>query len=370
MRVLMGMPSKGSLGGPNACEPPFVAELRKAGVAVEEEVYVYGERFRKTDLRHRVTTVLQTARTLRKRLRAEGFDVLHLNTAFDVKALLRDAVTVHLLRPGPGKIFLKFHGSDARLVRTNNPMLRLLGRVLLSRVDAVGVLSNEEKENFVRAGVAERKIFVVKNVVAQRAAHPDPGFAGRMNIREGVPVLLFIARFVPAKGLVDVIRACAIVRDREVDFVLLCVGDGPTRPAAEAEVARLNLEAKVRFVGYIPEAETDEFYAGSTMLVFPTYFQEGFPMVVFRSVAAGIPVVTTRIRAAADYLREPDNCLWVEAKNPQMLAEKIIGLLCHPEVRGAMGRNNRELARQFTAARVAEEYLAIYDQLIAREKVY
>jgi glycosyltransferase involved in cell wall biosynthesis len=144
---------------------------------------------------------------------------------------------------------------------------------------------------------------------------------------------------------------------------LLCLGDGEARTVAEAEAARLQLQARARFFGYVPEAETPEFYAGSTMLVFPTYHYEGFPMVIFKSVAAGLPVITTRIRAAADYLREPDNCLWVEPKNPRMLAEKIAQLLDRPDERAAMSRRNLELARQFTAASVAPEYLEIYNRL-------
>ena len=92
---------------------------------------------------------------------------------------------------------------------------------------------------------------------------------------------------------------------------MLCLGDGEAREAAEAQAARLKLNDRVRFFGYVPETQTPEFYAGSTMLLFPTYHYEGFPMVIFKSIAAGLPVITTRIRAAADYLNEPDNCLWV-----------------------------------------------------------
>src|SRR3989442_13295084 len=44
LRLLIGMPDPASLGGPATCEPPFVAELRKQGVAVEEEIYVYGDK--------------------------------------------------------------------------------------------------------------------------------------------------------------------------------------------------------------------------------------------------------------------------------------------------------------------------------------
>lgn len=365
MRVLMGMPDRDSLGGPAACEPPFAAGLRALGASVEEETYVYGERPGGTTLRRRVARVLKTARLLRRRLRREQFDIVHLNTSFDTMALLRDAATVRLLRPTRAKIFLKFHGSDAALFATRSPALRALVRFVLARADGIGLLSAEERENFARAGVDRRKLFVVKNVVAGAAADPQAG--AKLRVKLGMdgetPLLLFIARFIPAKGLTDVIRACAILRDDGRAFQLLCLGDGAARARWEAEAARLGLSERVRFFGYVPEAETEEFYAGSTMLVFPTYHYEGFPMVIFKSIAAGLPVITTRIRAAADYLREPDNCLWVEPMNPPMLADRIARLLDQPDERAAMRRHNVELARRFTAPFVAPEYLEIYNRL-------
>jgi glycosyltransferase involved in cell wall biosynthesis len=361
----MGMPDRDSLGGPAACEPPFVAELRALGAEVAEETYVYGERPGGTTLGQRVARVLKTARLLRRRLRRGQFDVVHLNTSFDTMALLRDAATVRFLRPARAKIFLKFHGSDAALFDTTNPGLRALVRFVLGRADGIGLLSSEERENFARAGVDRRKLFVVKNAVAGADADLRAGatLRAQLGVEAETPLLLFVARFIPAKGLMDVIRACAILRDEGRAFDLLCLGDGEARAAAEAETTRLGLRERVRFFGYVPEARTAEFYAGATMLLFPTYHYEGFPMVIFKSIAAGLPVITTRIRAAADYLREPDNCLWVEPKNPRMLAEKIALLIDRPEARVRMRGHNLELARRFTAASVAPEYLEIYNQL-------
>ena len=364
----MGMPDRESLGGPAACEPPFVAELRRLGAEVAEETYVYGERLGKTTLKRRVARVLSTAQRLRRRLRRGGqFDIVHLNTSFDTMALLRDAATTRLLQPTRAKIFLKFHGSDAALFETKSPALRALVRAVLARADGIGLLSSEERENFTRAGVEQRKLFVVKNVVTGASADEQAGtrLRAKLGVDAGTPLLLFIARFIPAKGLTDVLRACAILREEGRAFRLLCLGDGEARAAAEAETARLGLGERVRFLGYVPETATPEFYAGCTMLVFPTYHYEGFPMVIFKSVAAGLPVVTTRIRAAADYLSEPDNCLWVEPKNPHMLAERIARLFDHEDARDAMRRHNLELARRFTAASVAPEYLEIYNRLVA-----
>jgi glycosyltransferase involved in cell wall biosynthesis len=185
--------------------------------------------------------------------------------------------------------------------------------------------------------------------------------------KEIAPVLLFIARLIPAKGLADVIQACALLRDRGIAFKLMCVGDGSARADAENQVERLGIADRVRFVGQIPESETAEFYANSTLLVFPTYHGEGFPMTIFYAAAAGLPIVTTKIRAAADYLREPDNCLWVEPQNPTMLADRIQFLLERPDLRDSMKRANQELAKEFSAERVTAEYVDIYRQLIQRD---
>jgi glycosyltransferase involved in cell wall biosynthesis len=362
LRVLLGMPEQTSLGGPVACEPPFAAELRRLGVAVAEETYVYGERLEGTTLRQRISRVLRTARRLRRRLRAEPFDVLHLNSSFDARALLRDVTTLGLLRATSAKIFIKFHGSDADLLRTNDPVLRRFTRTIFARTDGIGVLSSEEKENFIRAGVKEQRVFVVKNIVSPIDEDvPEmqaPSLRARLHVTAEMPLLLFIARFIPAKGLLDVLRA------RGASFKLLCVGDGPARRAAEAEVARLQLDEHAQFFGYIPEAETRAFYRESTLLVFPTYHYEGFPLVIFKALAAGLPVITTRIRAARDYLREPDNCLWVEPRQPEQLADRITHLLNRTELRATMSENNRALARRFDARTVASEYVAVYNQLI------
>lgn len=362
MRLLVGMPEAGSRGGPAACEPPFIAELRRLGHEVEEEVYAYSEAA--SALPKRISRVMRTAQRFQKRVAEGVFDLVHLNTSFDTKALLRDAAIVPRLRAGNTKIFLKFHGSDADLLKTKNPALVLARRRLFSHAGGIGVLSSEEQANFLRAGIAEQKVLVIKNVVESNAQQPSLKFRQQANLPEDVPLLLFIGRFIPAKGLLDVIRACGLLRDRGQRFLLLAIGDGPARVDAENEAASLNLHHQIRFLGYIPEAETAGFYANSSMLLFPTYHYEGFPMVIFNAAAAGLPIITTRIRAAADYLREPDNCLWVEPRSPELLAAKIEDLLGDPELRAAMSEKNQKLAKAFSAAAVTREYLRAYEQIV------
>jgi glycosyltransferase involved in cell wall biosynthesis len=365
MRILVGMPEQGSQGGPAACEPPFISQLRRLGHHVEEEVYAYAQT-RSSPLR-RISRVRKTARRLSKLLRSNIFDIVHINTSFDTRALMRDAVVVSCLPANGAKIFLKFHGSDARLLKTSNPLLRSLGGYLLARADGIGVLSSEERDNFLEAGVPGSKVFVVKNVVENRTATPDSHFRAKLKLAKQAPLLLFIGRFIEAKGLADVIHACKLLKGRDQDFVLLCVGDGPARESVETEVKRLGLESQVRFFGYVTEEEAAEFYANSTMLVFPTYHYEGFPMVIFNAAAAGLPIITTRIRAAADYLAEPENCLWVKPRSPDELTEAMLALINKQDERNAMRANNRRLVERFSAEIVTREFVESYSRVLTRQ---
>lgn len=361
----MGVPQHGLPGGPQGHIPFLVAGLRALGAEVAEEIY--GSPVPGQTLPRRVLVVLQTAHRLRRVLRGRSFDVVHLNTAFDLKALLRDLVCAWTVRwTSRVVVFLKFHGSEVDLLATSNPILRSLNRSLYRAADGLGVLSQEERDNFLRAGVDAGKVFVVKNILDRSLYVPDPALRTELGVGPETAVLLFVGRFLSTKGLLDVVRACGLLRDRGADFVLVCLGDGPERQSATEAAARLGLQDRVRFLGYVPEAATRRYYASATVLVFPTFHQEGFPMTVFQALAAGTPIVTTRIRAAADYLREPENCLWVEPRDPEDLAAKVQRLLHDAAARERMSHHNRELARRFERDAVAREFLDVYAALLRR----
>jgi len=286
-------------------------------------------------------------------------DLVQLNTAFNRRALVRDVGYAFLARLLRQRLFLKLHGSDSDALATRSRFWRWMTRSTFAGAAGIGVLSSEEKHDFVAAGYPDDRFHVVKNAVD---ATP---FARAVWPRPGPPRLLFIARMVEGKGLLDVVRAARILRDSGRDVRLTCVGDGPARRACEALAHELGLGEAVHFTGFVPEAQAARFYLESWILVLPSR-AEGFSMSIFQAVAAGLPVLTTRIRAAADYLREPDNVLWVEPSDPERLAARAAWLLDHPDAMAAMSRNNRALASAFAAEIVAREYVALYRGLCAK----
>lgn len=361
MKILMTIPAREARGGPPGHLPLLVKGLRSQGITVYENLY--GNRLVHPGIIDRLKFFTQGIRGLRYCLSQEEITLIHINTAFDLRALARDLLTILSIKPYRRHIFIKFHGSDETFLFSKNPFCRLLIYKMTQWADAFGVLSTEERNNFLKVGFPKDRLFVVKNILQPDIYRADPSFRKKWGIDDYTPILLFVARFVQSKGLISLIRACRIVIEKGYDFKLLCVGDGPVRKQAELETEKLNLNQKIIFLGYIPESKMKEFYPNATMLVFPTK-REGFSMAIFQSVAAGLPIITTRIRAAADYLQEPINCLWTEPDNPEQLAEKICQLLRNKELLENMILNNRRLAEKFVIQEVTNEFIKIYRKML------
>ncbi len=359
MRLLIGLITPGQSGGIYVTEEMFIAECGRRGVSVM--VFEYGGRSPSERFYHKVVgRIADWIRYLRL-VRRERPDVVQLNSALTRNALLRDLGYAVFSRLTSTRLFVKMHGTDACILSDGGAFWKWAVRFVARNARGVGLLSREERQNFLQAGVSGKNLYVVKNVVNwQRYSKED----GRRSAPGSPLRLLFIARFIPAKGLLDVIDALRIVLDCGKDVSLDCVGDGPQGTEARDRTHALGITDKVRFTGYIPEAEALRHYTDSDVLVFPTYHQEGFPMTVFQSAAAGLGIITTRTRASADYLREPDHCLWVEPRNPKMLSEKILFLHDHPEVLTRMAHNNRQLASTFSTEKVTDEYVKIFNEIL------
>ncbi len=360
MKILLGMPSKDSWGGPISSEPPFADALRKLGENVTEDVYVYGDKDKSTPIFERIRRVWSTAFRFRKLLKTNEFDIIHFNTAFDFKTILRDSFSLFVMNP-KAKILFKLHGSEAEKFAKTNFVLRFLINYLKQKVDAFGVHTSEEKANFLRLGFDEKKFFYVKNAVTIHE-NLDKNFTRQIKSKDEVFEFLFVSRFIPAKGLLQTIQACEIVKNQGFNFILNCVGDGEVRAEAEKEVNRLGLQSIVKFTGYIPESEVTNYFFNSDLLIFPTSHTEGFPNILFKAVAVGMQIVTTKIRASADYLIENEHCLFC-TQEPENIAEKIIELLNNENLRKQMIKANLELGKTLLPEAIAKEFIEIYQKM-------
>ena len=358
----MGMPASDSWGGPASSEPPFVEALRRLGHDVVEEDYVYGDKERPTPFFARVSRVVSTALRLRRRIKSANFDIVHLNSAFDKRTILRDSFTIFLMGKRRPKVFVKLHGSLPEQFHHPGPIFGPLISYLRRRVDGFGYFTTDEVELFEEIGFDRRRFHRVGNAISAHHSVSNEHSRPQKDPDE-IFELLFVSRFVPMKGLTMLIDACAILRHRGVRFRLTCVGDGESRRDAKDAVGRNALGRVVTFTGHIPEEQVEERMMAADIFVFPTLYGEGFPMAMFKAMALGLPVVTTGIRILRDRLAEPDNCLVAE-RTAESIADRIEQLIGDRELRERMSANNLQYGRTLGPDEIAKEFEAAYTKVI------
>ena len=178
----------------------------------------------------RIALVFITVKEFNQKIARKKYDIIHINTAFDKRAIIRDFIFLNMISRKQCRVFLKFHGSQLTLL--DNYLYKKLFSNAFSNIKALGVLSEDEKRILVSKGYEEDKIHVTKNIINPSLYLKDSRFRKRFGIPENIPILLFISRFIPAKGLLDVIKACIELNKTNQNFCLLCVGDGPEKRAA------------------------------------------------------------------------------------------------------------------------------------------
>lgn len=365
VKILVGMPASDSLGGPISSEPPFVEALRARGVEVITETYVYGDSPNEpTSLFQRVRRVLQTALRFRKLIRQHQPSIIFLNSAFDERTLMRDSVSLFVMNATRAKVFIKVHGAMADRFVNAGAFKRRLIEFLIKNVHGWGYHTREELEAFVKLGFDQERFYPVRNAITIHNDIPV-GFERQQKEPDEIFELLFVARFVPTKGLIPTILACEELRKRGVRFRLTCVGDGEKFQEAKDTVGRLALGRVVTFTGHLPEADVTKHLLEADLFVFPTSHPEGFPNALFKAVATGLPIVTTKIRAAADYLSEPENCLYCTT-HPDSIADLVQELIAKKQLRENMADANRRYGETLRPPEIADEFIAIFDKMLGK----
>lgn len=166
--------------------------------------------------------------------------------------------------------------------------------------------------------------------------------------------LLVASRLVERKG-VHVLLEALDGLDEKVECVI--AGDGPQRPALEARAQ--NLEAEVRFVGFVGREELSSLYASSAIFVLPSA-QENFPMVLLEAMRAGCAIVTTTTPGCVEVVG--DAGLTVEAGDREALRGAIAHLVGDTAARARLAEAASRRARLFDAEVIAERFVAVFER--------
>jgi colanic acid/amylovoran biosynthesis glycosyltransferase len=149
--------------------------------------------------------------------------------------------------------------------------------------------------------------------------------------------LLFVGRLVAAKGLPILLEALAALEDAQLQVA----GDGPDRKMLEDLARSLGIANRVEFLGYQSQAKVRELLSKADVFALSS-FAEGVPVVLMEAMAAGIPVVATRIAGIPELVRHEENGLIVSPGDSAGVAAAIRDLLDDPDLRNRYARAGRK----------------------------
>jgi glycosyltransferase involved in cell wall biosynthesis len=210
---------------------------------------------------------------------------------------------------------VRFPGIDSRIVE------RELEEYALC--DLIVVPSSFARRTFVDKGVPGAKLRLNPYGVDLAMFHPMPK-------RDAIFRVLFVGVTSLQKGVRYLLEAASNAQIPELETWLIGAIDPEMRPI----LARY--ENRFRHLGVLPRAELAGQYSQASVLVLPS-IQDGFGLVMVQAMACGVPVIATENTGAADLFTDSVEGFIVPIRDAAAIADKIVFLYEHPEVRDAMG---------------------------------
>lgn len=182
----------------------------------------------------------------------------------------------------------------------------------------------------------------------------------QLGIRSQEKVIIVIGNLIPYKGHSDLLKAAQEVLKNIPQVVFLLVGDDRGIGRDLKEMATdLGIAARVKFLGL--RHDIPQLLASSDLSVLPSH-EEGFSNVILESMAAGLPVVATRVGGNSEAIVEGATGWLVPPRNPAAMAKKIVDLLSDPKRARSWGKKGRKRVEEtFTIERMVEAHLKLYE---------
>lgn len=194
----------------------------------------------------------------------------------------------------------------------------------------------------------------------------SPSFADRYRI-DG-PFLLFVGRLASNKGLLDLTEAFATLAQTDRSAQLVVVGeDGGQRAPMEARATALGVADRVHLVGYVnDDALLSAAYREARLTVLPSEY-EAFGLVLLESLAAGTPVVASRVGGIPEFIEDGKAGLLVPPRSPTALAEAIGRVWTDRDLARRLGEYGRDhVVPRYTWDALVDRLDALYREVTHR----
>jgi len=197
------------------------------------------------------------------------------------------------------------------------------------------VATDYMRQELLRNGFDSRQIEIHAPVPRSENSGLTASFSGRN-------LIIYSGQVIRGKGVDVLLESLALVRE---PFECLIFGDGNHRWFCEELSRKLGLANRVRFMGYVPPAELQKYYADASAAVVSSVWPEPFGAVGLEAMRHGLPVVAFAAGGINEWLLDGQNGFLVPWMNRQQFAERIDRLLANKSLGKELGTRGRQLLR-------------------------
>lgn len=286
-------------------------------------------------------TILTVLKTVRRILREEKITVVHTHHRMA-------AFYTRLLYNGKFTFFNTSHNTFADK--------RALTRFAYQKAHLIacgGMVAKNLKEVY-----GMEKVKVIHNAVEpfEGTVIPDAALASLRE--EGCTLVGNVGRLSEQKGMSYFLRAIPKVLERFPKARFVIIGDGEDREALEALAKELGIEGDLLFLGY--RSDVQSIMSQLDFVVLSSLW-EGFPLTPIEAFSVGKTVVATAVDGTVEIVRDGENGLLCKPADEKDLAEKMIGMLEHPDERETMEKNARaSYGEEFSFEKLSQNYIEHY----------
>jgi glycosyltransferase involved in cell wall biosynthesis len=288
-------------------------------------------------------------------------EILHINTSLNHKSFWRDFGYLLIGKALQRSVVIQVHGGSLERFCQRSPFLRRVSSWAFSISDAVVVLSSVEKRSFEKIP-SLKKLLIIPNAI-----HVEEYQQGCINKRKGdVCRITYLGRLTREKGLFEAIDAMKMVAsDPTLDRLeFTMAGSGSAQSDLAARVRELGLESRVKLVEPLFGAQKVKFLRQSDIFLFPSY-HEGLPYSVLESLAAGTPVIATRVGGIPDAIVDGVQGLLIDPKDPKQIVDAMRRLAADPALVRKMSQNCLSRSRDmFGLERLSRDFDQLYQSLL------
>jgi glycosyltransferase involved in cell wall biosynthesis len=234
--------------------------------------------------------------------------------------------------------------------------------------DAVVAVSQEVCEAEIRHSRTDpSKVIVIPNGVQIEAftgvsQAKVEALGQELGIHPGAPVIGTVARFDEQKGHIYLLDATVKILQQLPNTKVLLVGGGPLRPQMEDKAEALGLSDSIIFAGI--RYDIPEILALLDLFVLSSLW-EGLPIAILEAMAAGRPIVATRVGGVPEAVVDGVTGLLVPPRDPVALADAVTRLLRRPGLCRQMGQAGQERASQYYSVEsMVEQTQTLYERLL------